>query len=190
MNTETESNKPRPNNKRRKKGRKNKGKGKGDKKPRRPFVQQFGAGMMVSHARHGLGAVTSAHKYYVSVQFFCKGFTDTVNTRELKFTREEQARRGKIRRAFEKGKPVTLAALAKLEPKKIVHRLLGFGTIESLDDFDAEGNITGQSVYMSFPENDYVEEDIRVEDDDGLADVRIFVPREPKEDDKKKRRRR
>jgi len=169
-----------------KKRRKGKGKGKTNG-PRKPFVQQFGEGMMVSHDKHGLGAVTGVHKFYVSVHFFCEGKTDNVKTRELRFTREEQIRRSKLRRAFEAGSEVDMEACIERPltvNHKIVHRLLGFGILE------LHGTGENKKLMLHFPENDYVEGAIEVKNVHDLKEVRQLAPAAESDEPKKKYKRR
>jgi len=140
------------------------------------FVQQFGAGMMVSHDTHGIGHVTSSYRRYVNVYFYCDGQHRNLNHRSLTFTREEHIRRSKIRKAMDRGKAVT-PACAPGTP--VAHRLLGFGMLY--------GSILDDGKVLVMFDNEYA-------DSDGemvlASELRQTPPPVKKEDDKKKRRRR
>ena len=160
----------------RRKRKKNRRNGKqGERKKLPPFTQHFGPGMMVSHKTHGLGHVTSAYRRYVNVYFYMDGQHRNLNHRELKFTREEQIRRSKIRKAMDKGKAVT-AACAPGVP--VVHRLMGFGEIH--------GAVEGSTVLVRF-DNEYTKQEGETVE---IAELRQVPPPPAKTDDKKKKGRR
>ena len=170
----------RPRKKHRKKGKRGKpGKPRNGKpsQERRPFMQQFGPGMMVEHEVHGIGHVTSAFRQFVNVFFYCESKHENLHHRTLKFTREEQIRRGKIRKAMERGKPVPLACAPET---LVVHRLLGFGRVGSVSAED-------EKVFVVF-DNEYAEKGGQFVE---ASELRIAPPPpEKKEDDAKKKRRR
>lgn len=176
MTTETE------NKRRNTKSRKPKqhGKGRGPKGPKKPWKQHFGPGMLVKHEKLGLGAVTSAFKWHICVHFFMTGHTETVNQKELVFTREAQIRRSKIRRAHEAGKPV---ASTSAPGTQVVHELNGFGVVEM--PFSPDHASEPGKVLVSF-DNDYLEGLVEVDP----KELREVVPREKPEEDKKKSKRR
>lgn len=172
MTTETES--------KRNKSRKRHGKGRDPRGPKKPWKQHFGPGMLVKHEKLGLGAVTSAFKWHICVHFFMTGHTETVNQKELSFTREAQIRRSQIRRALEAGKPVASDSAAGTQ---VVHALNGFGVVEK--PFSPDHASEPGKLLVSF-DNDYLEGLIEVD----VNDLREVVPREKPEEDKKKPKRR
>jgi len=146
------------------------------KKPRREYRQVFGPGMLVTHETKGLGAVTSAFKWHICCKFFMTGATETVNARELRFTREEQQRRRKIGGALHHGRP--LACASSDVGQNVVHELMGFGVVKSVTE--------DKKVVVSFEDNDYIDHPVDVE----ASELRIVVPREKPDEPEKKRRRR
>lgn len=161
---------------RRKQGNKTRGKSRksdgSERRESRPFTQHFGAGMMVNHEEYGLGHVTSAYRRYVNVHFHCDGQHRNLNHRSLKFTREEQIRRGKIRKAMERGSCVTPTCAPGTQ---VVHRLLGFGMVVGSKD---------GKLLVGF-NNEYAPEEV-IE----ANELRERLAPPPKNDDKKKRGRR
>jgi len=162
-------------NQNRSRNRKNKPKRDG-RKPRREYRQVFGPGMMVTHEELGLGVVTSAFKWHICVKFFMTDATETVNARELRFTREEQGRRRKIGGALHHGRP--LACAPSDVGQHVVHELMGFGMVKAVTD--------EKKVVVSFTDNDYIDHPVDVEP----SELRIVVPREKPAEPEKKRRRR
>lgn len=158
----------------------------------KPWKQRFGPGMLVEHEKLGLGAVTSSFKWHICVHFFMTGHTETVNQRELTFTREESARRRKIARALEGGKPVASASDVQVGDR-VVHELNGFGTVYEetfgemfhKDPPDAHLPEPGETVLVSF-ENDYITDPVRI----NVRELRIDVPVVMAEPEKKNRNRR
>ena len=136
------------------------------------FTQQFGPGMMVSHDVHGIGHVTSSYRRYVNVYFYMDGQHRNLNHRELRFTREEQIRRSKIRKAMDRGSLVT-PACAPGTP--VAHRLLGFGSVTGAE---------GDKLLVDF-DNEYAPDSV-----DASELRRVPPPPEKKDDDKKKKGRR
>lgn len=174
---------------------------KSGRKPRREYKQVFGPGMMVSHETYGLGTVTSAFKWHICVLFHMLGTTQTVQARELSFTREEQVRRRKIQGAIRHGMPVACAA--EHLGKEVVSELMGFGVLVGvfgeggletvggkdlgeLEGFAAEDEAEHRGKVLVCFKNEYTKAGGEVLDPKLL---RIVVPREKPVDDKKRRRR-
>lgn len=187
----------------RNRGRKERADRRKSAKPRRQYKQVFGPGMMVNHDTYGIGTVTSAFKWHICVQFHMLGATQTVQARELSFTREEQMRRRKIQGAIRHGAPV--ACTSEHLGKEVVHELLGFGVLLGVvgeDGFESalEKELGAMSkpdvidedkhrgkVLVCFRDNDYTNKaDGEVLDP---KELRVVVPREKTVDDKKRGRR-
>jgi len=147
------------------------------KGPAKPWKQRFGPGMLVEHEKLGLGAVTSSFKWHICVHFFMTGHAETVNQRELSFTREENARRRKLARAFECGRPV--ASDSRIGDR-VVHELNGFGKLlENPPEMS-------ETVLVSF-ENDYIDGAIEIDKSQLRIDVPVIIP-EPEKKNRNRRR--